>query len=424
MPRPVPTFKGFAFGLLFSLVLFTGFLGSGYPYLQALAIVLASFLAGAYGYASWQAEALYRLRVERGFPYERTVEGSNLNVIIKIKNPSSIHLYRIEIADEVPWRSKLIVNPVFVSTIGPNETKTFVYTIRPMFGRHRWNQIRISVGDPFGLFRVKRTVRIISGISATPAWSEVEEWIKKEDLAGSSGIVSRTRRGLSLEFFEIRDYQLGDDVRKVVWSVTARTGKLMVREDLDEVRASFHIFIDLSSDSWVGPPGRSPADIMAKLAPALLNLAARSGGIAGFTVFYGDGWRSYGPSRASETFEKLVAMLSVMSPEDSRSRTVLRKALEEAMLRAEDRQLLILLGPGALGGIAWSEIAKISSKIRDAFIGIIVPWGDDEVSKAISKLEEDVFKSKRDETKKLRLRMSLIRNPFIAWEVIWNVLEH
>ncbi len=423
MPKPVPTFKGFAFGLLFSLALFAGFLGIGYPYFQALTIVLASILAGAYGYASWQAEALYEIIVSRDFSAERVFEGTEVNVFIKVKNPSGTILYRVEIFDEVPWRVKLISKPIFISSIEPGETKTFVYTIKPMFGRHRWDHIKVAVSDPLGLFRIERSIRLTSGISVAPSWSKVEEWIKREDLTGSSGIVSRTRRGLSLEFFEIRDYQPGDDIRKVVWTATARTGRLMVREDLDEIRMSLHIFLDLSSDSWIGPPGRSPADLMAKIALAILNFSSRSGGASGFTVFYGDGWRSYGPSRSSEVFERLTAVLSIMSPEDSRGRVMFKKALEDSIMRAERKELLILLGPGALEGVSWSDMVSMSKVIRRAIIAVVVPWGNDEVSKAIRILEEKVLKSKEDEISRLKFKVILVRDPFTAWEVIRSAME-
>ena len=422
MARPIPTFKGFAFGLLFSLALFAGFLGVGYPYFQALTIVLASILAGAYGYASWQAEALYELIVSRNFSTQRAFEGSEVNVIIKVKNSSGTTLYRVEVFDKVPWRTKLISKPIFISSIKPGETKAFVYTIKPMFGRHRWSQVKVAASDPLGLFKVERSIRVTSGISVTPSWTTIEEWIKREDLAGSSGTVSRIRKGLSLEFFEIRDYQPGDDIRKVAWTATARTGRLMVREDLDEIRMSLHIFLDLSSDSWIGSPGRSAADMMTKIALAILNLSSRSGGVSGFTIFYGNGWRGYGPSRASEVFERLTAVLSIMSPEDSSGRVMFKKALEDSIMRAERKELLILLGPGALEGISWNDIARMSKVIRRATIAVVVPWGDDKVSRAIRILEEKMLKFKGEEISKLGLKVVLIKDPFTAWEVIRSVM--
>ena len=37
-------------------------------------------------------------------------------------------------------------------------------------------------------------------------------------------------RGRGIEFSEVREYVLGDDVRHIDWNVTARTNKLHVKE--------------------------------------------------------------------------------------------------------------------------------------------------------------------------------------------------
>jgi len=156
MPGASPTLKGFAFGVFFSLVLLMAILGISYPYLQALTVVLAGVIAGSYGYALSQSRNLYRIKISREFSAERGVEGSEIEVFIKVKNLASVPLYRVEVEDYPPWRSRALSETYFTFSIGPGEEKVFSYRIRPAFGRHRWSVLRVAVGDPFGLFRAER----------------------------------------------------------------------------------------------------------------------------------------------------------------------------------------------------------------------------------------------------------------------------
>jgi uncharacterized protein (DUF58 family) len=418
MAEVTPTFKGFMFGLLFALSLVASLLGSGYPYLQALTIILGGLLAGSYGYTLSRSNTLYQIRVGRAFSNERCIEGSEVEVFVFVENPTEEPIYRLEVEDFPPWRSRPKSSPLFIFSIGPKERKVFSYLIKPSFGRHRWNKLRLAIGDPFGLFRAERTLYIRSGISVLPSWSDVEGWIRKEELSGTTGELSRRRRGFSLEFYEIRDYQPGDDVRRIVWTATARTGKLMVREDLDEVRASVYLFLDISSSSWIGPPGRTPADLIAKVSAAILSLSARSGGIAGFTVFYGDSWRSFGPTRTGEALENLLVSLAIASPEDSKERILFGRALDDAIRRAENLSFIALLAPGALSGPSWSELERRLKDLRSGVLTIALPWGNDEVSEAIDLLERRMYSIRAKELRTKGIRIALLKSPFDAWEAI------
>ncbi len=52
--------------------------------------------------------------------------------------------------------------------------------------------------------------------------------------------------GSSLEFEEYRDYQPGDDVRRLDWGVYARTDRLVLRTQREEVSPRLDLFVDVS----------------------------------------------------------------------------------------------------------------------------------------------------------------------------------
>lgn len=89
-------------------------------------------------------------------------------------------------------------------------------------------------------------------------------------------------RGNGLEFRDLRDYRVGDDVRAIDWKVTARTGKPQLRSYTEERELLIWLVVDLSASTLVG---RS-RELILELA-ALLGLAAAGGqdrmGLVAFT---------------------------------------------------------------------------------------------------------------------------------------------
>ena len=62
------------------------------------------------------------------------------------------------------------------------------------------------------------------------------------------------RRGLSIEFSDYREYQLGDDLRYVDWKAYGRLEKLFLKLFLDEEDLNVHLLIDSSSSMGFGSP--------------------------------------------------------------------------------------------------------------------------------------------------------------------------
>jgi uncharacterized protein (DUF58 family) len=62
-----------------------------------------------------------------------------------------------------------------------------------------------------------------------------------------------------LEFYGMREYAPGDDLRRIVWRASARTGKLMVREAEEGITDSIMIIVDTDrgSHSWDGDHSES-----------------------------------------------------------------------------------------------------------------------------------------------------------------------
>ncbi|MCX7782045.1 MAG: DUF58 domain-containing protein [Meiothermus sp.] len=58
--------------------------------------------------------------------------------------------------------------------------------------------------------------------------------------------------GPSLDLAEVREYQPGDEVRRIDWNVTARTGKIHIRQYREEKEVTVWLVVDLSASMRFG----------------------------------------------------------------------------------------------------------------------------------------------------------------------------
>jgi uncharacterized protein (DUF58 family) len=94
--------------------------------------------------------------------------------------------------------------------------------------------------------------------------------------------------GVGTEFHQVRVYSPGDDVRRIDWNVTARTGQTHVRVELAERSLVTWIVLDLSASMGFGTADRRKADVCEGVAIAIGHVATRRGNRLGVVAFGGD----------------------------------------------------------------------------------------------------------------------------------------
>src|ERR671931_1145049 len=67
--------------------------------------------------------------------------------------------------------------------------------------------------------------------------------------------------GIGSELFQVRAYEPGDDVRRIEWNVTARTGQTHVRVELAERVLVTWLVLDSSASMAFGTADRRKADV-------------------------------------------------------------------------------------------------------------------------------------------------------------------
>jgi uncharacterized protein (DUF58 family) len=149
--------------------------------------------------------------------------------------------------------------------------------------------------------------------------------------------------GTGTELAMVRPYVAGDDVRRIDWAVTARTGEPHVRVDLAERVLVTWLILDASVSMQFGTGDRRKADVAEGVAVAVGHLATRRGNRLGVVSFGAEESRALPPRQGRAGLVGLLAALRSETPADGPGSTSLASALRRTGALARQRSLVVVI---------------------------------------------------------------------------------
>ena len=147
-------------------------------------------------------------------------------------------------------------------------------------------------------------------------------------------------KGRGVEFREVREYQIGDDVRSIDWKVTARQGSPYVKQYEEERELTILLLADLSASERFGSGQRTKSEVLAETG-ALLALSAVSNNDKVGLILFSDVIELYvPPSKGRRHALRLLRELLYHPPKGKG--TDLRLALE-TLNRVQKRKAVCFL---------------------------------------------------------------------------------
>ncbi|MDP2906294.1 MAG: DUF58 domain-containing protein [Candidatus Omnitrophota bacterium] len=92
-------------------------------------------------------------------------------------------------------------------------------------------------------------------------------------------------KGKGMEFYEVRQYQPGDEIRSIDWNVTARTGQPFVKKFIEERELTVMLLLDMSASSYFGTAQQLKMQLAAQLCSVLAFSAIKNNDKVGFIAF-------------------------------------------------------------------------------------------------------------------------------------------
>ena len=149
--------------------------------------------------------------------------------------------------------------------------------------------------------------------------------------------------GSGTELAMIRPYVAGDDVRRIDWAVTARTGEPHVRVDLAERVLVTWLVLDTSVSMQFGTADRRKADVAEGVAVAIGHLPTRRGNRLGVVTFGGEESRAIPPRQGRVGLVGLLGAIRTEPPAEGPGSTTLATALRRTGALARQRSLVVVV---------------------------------------------------------------------------------
>ncbi|MCM8780418.1 MAG: DUF58 domain-containing protein [Candidatus Omnitrophica bacterium] len=100
-----------------------------------------------------------------------------------------------------------------------------------------------------------------------------------------SGQYQSVFKGKGIEFDEVREYQVGDEIRFIDWNVTARMGHPYVKKFVEERELTVMLLLDLSGSFYFGTVNKLKRQIAAEICCVLALSAIRNNDKVGLLIF-------------------------------------------------------------------------------------------------------------------------------------------
>ncbi|HEX9891417.1 MAG TPA: DUF58 domain-containing protein [Actinomycetota bacterium] len=180
------------------------------------------------------------LTVRRRLSSTRVFPGTQVRVDLEVQDRGPRSLLLLE--DRLPPSLGRGARAVLAGT-GDRRMVAYQITARGR-GRYPIGPLSVQRSDPFDLVRRREEVPGTQELVVFPEVEDLRATRTPATGAGSGDSVSRRLFRTGEEFYTVRAYEVGDDLRRIHWPSTARTGKVMIRQDEAARRSRATILLD------------------------------------------------------------------------------------------------------------------------------------------------------------------------------------
>jgi uncharacterized protein (DUF58 family) len=309
------------------------------------------------------------LAIRRSVSPERARRNQAVEVKVTLTNEGRGSAPLMLLDDHVPL--ELAAHARFaLNGVEPGGTRDTGYEIRPpRRGRYAIGPLRVAFVDPFGLAHRRSIVAESTDLLVHPS---VEPLIVPRELGQQRSMSVSAIRQLTgargEEFYTLREYAEGDDLRKIHWPSTAKRGRTMIRQEetpwhtratvlLDDHRATGDAVGESSSFERCVEAAASTADLYHRSGYTYRLLGAHNPGLP--------------HARGRDHFHRCLDLLAVIEARSSGAPTQLIVRLSE-IERGSSAEGTLVVVSGGLGPEAAVALTRCQRRFRTV-IAVLFP---------------------------------------------------
>ncbi len=328
--------------LLFVLAAFGTMVGlaavSGYWLFYRAAYLIGGLVPLSFIWARLHLRGL-EVTVERAVG--RLQVGQRVEARVRLKNRSAFAKLWLEVEDRTDMPGATARTVVTLPARGQRNWKVSLPCRRR--GVFSAGPVRVTTGDPFGLFRFSRSYGESHPLLVLPHPSELLYfWAPPAQLPGE-GTVRRRTHYVTPNAAAVREYQPGDSYNRIHWRSTARLNRLMVKTFEMDPSSDIWVLLDLEAAVQAGQGDESTEEYGVRVAASLANHFLRANRMLGLLA-YGRETALLEPARGSQQYARILEALALARAEGS---LPLARVLEEEERRFGRHSTLIVVTPSA-----------------------------------------------------------------------------
>jgi uncharacterized protein (DUF58 family) len=233
----------------------------------------------------WTRHTVNHLRVQRQFT-DRAFPGEPVTVTLTVQNGSRLPIPWLEVNESLPV--ELVAPPLFrrVLSLDPHERHPLHYTLHcRRRGYYRVGPLTMRSGDLFGLEPYVHARTEPDHIIVYPRVVPLQQL----DLPTRSPLVAMPAQARLFEdparIMGVRDYQRGDSLRRIHWTATATTGRLLVKRYQPSIARETWICLDLDEADYARRQRYTATELAIVVAASIANhIVVREGLSAGLVT--------------------------------------------------------------------------------------------------------------------------------------------
>lgn len=225
----------------------------------------------------------------------------------------------------------------------PGESTEVGYRVRPLNrGHFVFPRCELELPSPLRLWRQRRYLEARGETRVYPDFARLygAELMAVDHWLNQIGVRGGQRRGLGLEFHQLREFRDGDTLRQIDWKATARKRTPIAREYQDERDQQILFLLDCGRRMRSQDGDLSHFDHALNASLLLAYVALRQGDAVGAMTFAGDDRRHLPPGKGSA---QLGALLNTVYDLQTSQRPADFPEAVQAVLSRQRRRALVIL---------------------------------------------------------------------------------
>ena len=162
------------------------------------------------------------------------------------------------------------------------------YGLRPVErGVYNFGNLNIYVSSGLKIVKRRYTFNKDQAVKVYPSFIQMKKYafLAIDNKLTQYGLKKIRRIGHTMEFEQIKDYVIGDDVRTINWKATAKRGALMINQFQDEKSQPVYSIIDASRSMKMPFNGLTLLDYAINSTLAFSNIALKKNDKTGLVTF-------------------------------------------------------------------------------------------------------------------------------------------